>query len=89
MILLDCQWKQMAVKLTYPNIAGHTKTEPPAVDRDMRDLQLRIGLMCRKINYLGTSWTTVLRVYELCFMNPFQGNLLTAAAQIFLLRFCL
>ena len=27
---------------------------------------------------------TVLRVYELCFMNPFQGNLLAAAAQNFL-----
>jgi len=74
----------MAVKLAIPILRGTPKPSLQPVDRDMRDLQLRIDLMCRKVNYLGTSWTTVLRVYELCFMNPFQGNLLTAAAQIFL-----
>ena len=50
----------------------------------MPDLQLRTNLICRKSITSCDELTTVLRVYELCFMNPFQGNVFTAAAQILL-----
>src|SRR5271163_3455315 len=74
----------MAVKLAISILRGTPKPSLQPVDRDMRDLQLRIDLMCRKVNYLGRVGQRSFAYMNCSFMNPFQGNLFAAAAQIFL-----